>query len=107
MKFEHIIFKEIKSISKKQLLDLYNPGFMSAANVPYSWAYMSEHLKKGFVTAKEVKYLIHLELNRADGKPPRTEMIERMMRYTNRINQKALLAEVHETINNINENTSL
>jgi hypothetical protein len=101
MKFEHIIFKEIPSISKKTLLSLYEPGFMSAANVPYSWAYMSDHLKAGFVTEKEVKYLIHLEINRKDGKPPRLDMVERFMRYVNRRNQKDLLELIETTITNI------
>ena len=106
MKFEHLIFKEIKTISKKQLLDLYEPGFMSALNVPYSWAYMSPLLRDGLVTAREAKYLIHLELNRKDGKEPRLDLIERLMRYSNRRNQQQLLKQTHEVIQQIT-NTSI
>lgn len=93
------IFSDISKVSRTMMITLQRAGFINKHGLPHSWAYMSKFLQKEYVTKKEAKALVLLEMERGDGKEPRLDLIERLVRYIGRAEKEDVLGKIKTQLN--------
>jgi len=90
------IFSDVTAVSRGSAISLAQSGATDDNSIVVPWVYLNRFLRDRLLNEKETKELILLELYRADGEAPRTDIVYRLTNYLTNIDREQVKNKIYK-----------